>query len=90
MNKMLEELIVKEYINIVKELKDMNESNMEGIINLSKDNMMSNLELVQDFSKTKQKCFSRNKSVNSIDIDISDINFLFEYHSIYRIYIEYV
>jgi hypothetical protein len=33
MNKMLEELIVKEYINIVKELKDMNESNMEGIIN---------------------------------------------------------
>ena len=43
MNKMLEELIVKEYINIVKELKDMNESNMEGIINLAKDNMMSNV-----------------------------------------------
>ena len=41
MNKMLEELIVKEYINIVKELKDMNESNMEGIINLAKDNMNS-------------------------------------------------
>ena len=45
---------------------------------VKKDNMMSNLELVQDFSKTKQKCFSRNKSVNSIDIDISDINFLFD------------
>ena len=48
MNKMLEELIVKEYIKIVKELKDMNESNMEGIINLAKENMMTNVWEVID------------------------------------------
>lgn len=40
--------------------------------------IISNLELVQDFGKTKQKCFGRNKSLNSIDIDINDINFLFD------------
>lgn len=54
MNKMLEELIVKEYINIVKELKDMNESNMEGIINLSKDNMMSNVYDIIDSVDVKE------------------------------------
>jgi len=54
MNKMLEELIVKEYINIVKELKDMNESNMEGIINLSKDNMMSNVYDIIDRVDVKE------------------------------------
>ena len=57
MDKKLEELIVKEYIKIVKELmgdggirerKDMNESNMEGIINLAKENMMTNVWEVID------------------------------------------
>ena len=48
MNKMLEELIVKEYLNIVKELKDMNESDMEGIINLAKENMMTNVYDILD------------------------------------------
>ena len=54
MDKMLEELIVKEYINIVKELKDMNESNMEGIINLAKDNMMSNVYDIIDSVDVKE------------------------------------
>ena len=36
MDKKLEELIVKEYIKIVKELKDWNESSIECIINLAK------------------------------------------------------
>ena len=54
MNKMLEELIVKEYINIVKELKDMNESNMECIINLAKDNMMSNVYDIIDRVDVKE------------------------------------
>ena len=45
---MLEELIVKEYLNIVKELKDMNESDMEGIINLAKENMMTNVYDILD------------------------------------------
>ena len=48
MDKKLEELIVKEYIKIVKELKDINESNMEGIINLAKENMMTNVWEVID------------------------------------------
>ena len=48
MNKMLEELIVKEYLNIVKELKDMNESDMEGIMNLAKENMMTNVYDILD------------------------------------------
>ena len=48
MDKKLEELIVKEYIKIVKELKDWNESNMEGIINLAKENMMTNVWEVID------------------------------------------
>ena len=47
-NKMLEELIVKEYLNIVKELKDMNESDMEGIMNLAKENMMTNVYDILD------------------------------------------
>ena len=54
MNKMLEELIVKEYIKIVKELKDWNESNMEGIINLSKENMMTNVWEVIDSVDVKE------------------------------------
>ena len=54
MDKMLEELIVKEYINIVKELKDMNERNMEGIINLAKDNMMSNVYDIIDRVDVKE------------------------------------
>ena len=54
MNKMLEELIVKEYIKIVKELKDINESNMEGIINLSKENMMTNVWEVIDSVNVKE------------------------------------
>jgi hypothetical protein len=42
-----------------------------------KEKVISDLELVQDFSKTKQnKSFGRNKSL--IDIDVSDINFLFD------------
>ena len=45
---MLEELIVKEYLNIVKELKDMNESDMEGIMNLAKENMMTNVYDILD------------------------------------------
>ena len=53
MDKMLEELIVKEYIKIVKELKDWNESNMEGIINLAKDNMMTNVWEVIDSVNVK-------------------------------------
>ena len=48
MDKKLEELIVKEYIKIVKELKDWNESSIEGIINLSKENMMTNVWEVID------------------------------------------
>ena len=58
MNKMLEELIVKEYINIVKELKDMNESNMEGIINLAKDNMMSKVYDIIDRVDVKEVQYS--------------------------------
>ena len=54
MNKMLEELIVKEYIKIVKELKDWNESNMEGIINLAKENMMTNVWEVIDSVDVKE------------------------------------
>ena len=45
---MLEELIVKEYLNIVKELKDMNESDMEGIMSLAKENMMTNVYDILD------------------------------------------
>lgn len=42
-----------------------------------KEKVISDLELVQDFSKTKvNKSFGRNKSL--IDIDVSDINFLFD------------
>ena len=49
MDKKLEELIVKEYIKIVKELKEMGEGDealnaadaIEGIISLSKENMMT-------------------------------------------------
>tara|TARA_R110001583_G_C5390156_1_gene384620 strand:- start:10 stop:177 length:168 start_codon:yes stop_codon:yes gene_type:complete len=54
MDKKLEELIVKEYINIVKELKDMNESNMEGIISLSKENMMTNVYDIIDRVDVKE------------------------------------
>ena len=54
MDKKLEELIVKEYIKIVKELKDMNESNMEGIISLSKENMMTNVWEVIDNVDVKE------------------------------------
>jgi len=54
MDKKLEELIVKEYIKIVKELKDMNESNMEGIISLSKENMMTNVWEVIDSVDVKE------------------------------------
>ena len=53
MDKKLEELIVKEYIKIVKELKDWNESNMEGIINLAKENMMTNVWEVIDSVNVK-------------------------------------
>ncbi len=54
MNKKLEELIVKEYIKIVKELKDWNESSIEGIINLSKENMMTNVWEVIDSVDVKE------------------------------------
>ena len=54
MDKKLEELIVKEYIKIVKELKDINESNMEGIISLSKENMMTNVWEVIDSVNVKE------------------------------------
>ena len=54
MDKKLEELIVKEYIKIVKELKDMNESNMEGIISLSKENMITNVWEVIDSVDVKE------------------------------------
>ena len=36
------------------------------------------MEIVQDLTKTKSKPFGRNKSVNSIDVDVNDINFLFD------------
>ena len=35
-------------LNIVKELKDMNESDMEGIMNLAKENMMTNVYDILD------------------------------------------
>ena len=54
MNKKLEELIVKEYIKIVKELKDWNESSIEGIINLAKENMMTNVWEVIDSVDVKE------------------------------------
>ena len=54
MDKKLEELIVKEYIKIVKELKDINESNMEGIISISKENMMTNVCEVIDSVNVKE------------------------------------
>ena len=54
MNNKLEELIVKEYIKIVKELKDWNESSIEGIINLSKENMMTNVWEVIDSVDVKE------------------------------------
>ena len=56
--------------------KDIKHISPNGLIKNEK--VISNLELVQDFGKTKQKCFGRNKSLNSIDIDINDINFLFD------------
>ena len=44
-------LCIKKY---KQELKDMNESNMEGIINLAKDNMMSNVYDIIDRVDVKE------------------------------------
>ena len=44
----MENVIEREFIEIVKELKEMGESDKEGIINLSKDNMMTNVSMIID------------------------------------------
>jgi len=62
MDKKLEELIVKEYIKIVKELKEMGEGDealnaadaIEGIISLSKENMMTYVWEVIDSVDVKE------------------------------------
>ena len=47
-NYSMENVIEREFIEIVKELKEMGESDKEGIINLSKDNMMTNVSMILD------------------------------------------
>jgi hypothetical protein len=47
------DVIEREFIEIVKELKEMGESDKEGIINLSKDNMMTNVSMILDDIENK-------------------------------------
>ena len=41
----MEDVIVREFLKIVKDLKDDGESDKEGIVNLSHDNMMTNVSM---------------------------------------------
>tara|TARA_B100000745_G_C20072285_1_gene366100 strand:- start:685 stop:876 length:192 start_codon:yes stop_codon:yes gene_type:complete len=52
-NYSMENVIEREFIEIVKELKEMGESDKEGIINLSKDNMMTNVSMILDDIENK-------------------------------------
>ncbi len=52
-NYSMEDVIEREFIEIVKELKEMGESDKEGIINLSKDNMMTNVSMILDDIENK-------------------------------------
>ena len=47
------DVIEREFLKIVKALKDDGESDKEGIINLSKDNMMTNVSMILDDIENK-------------------------------------
>ena len=57
----MEDMIEREFLKIVKELKEMGEGDealnaadaKEGIINLSKDNMMANVSMILDDIENK-------------------------------------
>ena len=49
----MEDVIEREFLKIVKALKDDGESDKEGIINLSKDNMMTNVSMILDDIENK-------------------------------------
>ena len=47
------DVIEREFLKIVKALKDDGESDKEGIINLSHDNMMTNVSMILDDIENK-------------------------------------
>jgi len=53
----MEDMIEREFLKIVKALKDDGESDKEGIVNLSKDNMITNVSMIIDeIDKKKIDC----------------------------------